>query len=128
MQTCLVMLAFCLGNYVLPDGAADHGVPMTMAFVALCFIQLFHSFNLRSQGDSILNRNLFSNKYLNLSALLGVALTLAVVLIPALNGIFHTASLTWIEWLISVGVSFAIVPLVELQKFIQKVIMKAKSN
>ncbi|MGN0814455.1 MAG: calcium-translocating P-type ATPase, PMCA-type [Candidatus Coproplasma sp.] len=127
MQTCLVMLAFCLGNYVLPDGAADHGVPMTMAFVSLCFIQLFHSFNLRSQGDSILNRDLFSNKYLNLSALLGVALTLAVILIPALSGIFRTASLTWVEWLISVGVAFAIIPLVELQKFIQKRIKKIKS-
>lgn len=128
IQTALVMLSFCLGNYVLPDGAANHGVPMTMAFVSLCFIQLFHSFNLRSQSDSILNRELLSNKYLNLSALLGIALTLLVVLVPALNGVFHTAPLNWVEWLISVGVAFAIVPLVELQKLIQKLAKRNKIN
>lgn len=122
MQTLLVMTAFCVGNYVLPDGAANHGVPMTMAFVSLCFIQLFHSFNLRSQRDSVLNRRLFGNAYLNLSALLGVALTLLVVLVPALNGVFRTASLSWEEWLISVGVAAAIIPLAEVQKLFQRLI------
>ncbi|MGN0817511.1 MAG: cation-translocating P-type ATPase [Candidatus Coproplasma sp.] len=124
MQTCLVMFAFCMGNYVLPDGSADHDVPMTMAFVSLCFIQLFHSFNLRSQSASVLNRSLFSNRYLNLSALFGVVLTLAAALVPAMNSIFHTASLNWVEWLISIGAATAIIPLVEMQKLIRKLIKK----
>lgn len=126
MQTALVMLAFCLGNYVLSDGVANHEVAMTMAFVSLCFIQLFHSYNLRSQRNSVLNGKLFGNKYLNLSALLGIALTLVVVLVPFFNDIFHTAQLTWLEWLISVGVSLAILPLVELQKLIEKAVTRKK--
>lgn len=128
MQTALVMLSFCLGCYVLPDGVDNHAVGMTMAFVSLCFIQLFHSFNLRSQRESILNKKLFSNKYLNLSALLGVALTVAVVLIPGMDVVFRTTPLSGWEWLISIGVAAAIIPVVELQKLIERLILKRKNK
>lgn len=126
LQTALVLTAYLIGDYVLPDGAANHNVPMTMAFVSLCFIQLFHAFNLRSQRNSVLNRRIFSNRYLDLSALVGIALTLTVVLVPALNTVFHTAQLSPTEWLVSVGVAVAVIPLVELQKVIEKFIRKAK--
>jgi len=128
MQTALVFTAFLIGNYVLADGAANHAVAMTMAFVSLCFIQLFHSFNLRSQQSSILNRRILSNKYLDISALAGVALTLLVVLVPGLNTIFKTAPLSWYEWLISIGVAVAIIPLVELQKVIIKAINRKRAK
>ncbi len=128
LQTALVMLSFLLGSYVLPDGTADHGVAMTMAFVSLCFIQLFHAYNLRSQKNSILNKNLFSNKFMNLSLIAGVALTLAVVLIPGVNTAFGVSSLSIVEWLIAVGVALAIVPIVELQKLIQRHIAKKKNS
>lgn len=127
-QTALVLAAYLIGDYLLPDGAANHSVPMTMAFVSLCLIQLFHAFNLHSQRDSVLNRHLFGNRYLNLSALVGVALTLTVVLIPALNPVFRTAQLNWIEWLVTLGVSFAIVPIVELQKFIERRIKNSQTH
>lgn len=128
MQTALVMLSFLLGHYVLSDGVLNHSIGTTMAFVSLCFIQLFHSFNLRSQRNSVLNKKLFSNKYLNLSALLGFALTVAVVLIPGMDKIFHTAWLNGWEWLIAIGVAVAIIPLVELQKFIERTIGRAKKR
>lgn len=120
MQTALVMLSFCLGYFVL--GSKQEA--STMAFVSLCLIQLFHSFNLRSQRHSVLNKNLFSNKYLNLSALLGIALTVAVVLIPGVNNVFQTVPLDGYEWLVAIGVSVAIIPLVELQKLIERKIAK----
>ncbi len=127
-QTGLVMTAFCIGNYVLADGISHHDVPMTMAFVSLCFIQLFHSFNLRSQKRSIINRGIFSNIYLDLSALAGIGLTLLVVLVPWFNTIFHTAPLDWTEWLISAGVALAIIPLVEAQKLITRLLSKHKKE
>ena len=126
-QTALVMLAFCLVKYVPAFGASNEAA-MTSAFVCLCFIQLVHSFNLRSQKNSIFTRNIFSNKWLDLSALLGVALTLPVVLIPALNGIFHTVPLSWQQWLLTVGVALAIVPIVELQKLIERAIARSKKK
>lgn len=120
MQTALVMLSFCLGYFVM--GSKQEA--STMAFVSLCIIQLFHSFNLRSQRHSVLNKNLFKNKYLNLSALLGIALTVGVVLIPGVNTVFEAVPLDIYEWLVALGVSVAIVPLVELQKLIERKIAK----
>lgn len=124
MQAALVMLSFCLGYFVL--GSTTEA--STMAFVSLCFIQLFHSFNLRSQRHSVLNKKFFNNKFLDLSALLGVALTVAVVLIPGVNTVFRTAPLNGWEWLVAVGVAVAIIPLVELQKLIEGAATRKKSK
>ncbi len=128
IQTALVMTSFCIGKYVLADGVSHPAVPMTMAFVSLCFIQLFHSFNLRSQRNTIFTRKLFCNKYLDLSALLGVALTLFVALVPFCHKIFGTAPLNAVEWLISVGVAAAVVPAVEFQKLICRLAVKKKNK
>ncbi len=125
-QTGLVMTAFCIGNYVLATGAR-HAEAMTMAFIALSMIQLFHSYNMRSSKNSILNKKMFSNKYLNISFLIGALLTILVVVVPPFQVVFDTVSITWQEWLISIGVAFAIVPLVEIQKAIEKAI-KSKTG
>ncbi len=128
MQTALVMLSFCLGSFVLADGVVNHNVAVTMAFVSLCIIQLFHSFNLKSQSHSVLNRKVFNNKWLNLSFIAGVVLILPLILIPALNPIFGTAPLTLVEWVISIGCGVLIIPFVELQKVIENAIDKKKRN
>ena len=133
MQTALVMLSYLLGQYVLTDGVQHHAEPMTMAFISLCFIQLFHAFNLRSQRNSVLNKNFFSNKPLNLSALIGVALTLFVVLTPGVKTVFiegadNSFMLSWVEWLVSIAVAVAIIPLVEIQKLIEKKLAQKKGK
>ena len=130
MQTALVMTSYLLGQYVL--GVSHHEEAMAMAFISLCFIQLFHAYNLRSQRNSILNKDVFSNKFLNISLLVGVALTLFVVLTPGVNEVFldlegaaaETFHLSWQEWLVAVGVAVAIVPFVEVQKLIEKKLIK----
>ena len=124
MQTALVMFTFCMGHYVLPDGVANDSVGMTMAFVTLCMIQLFHSFNLRSEHGSVFGKKMFANEWLNLSFLAGVILTLVVVLFPPLRSIFDTVALNGTEWIISLGTAFMIIPFVEIQKLIQNAIAK----
>ncbi|MGN0806000.1 MAG: calcium-translocating P-type ATPase, PMCA-type [Candidatus Coproplasma sp.] len=124
IQAALVMTSFCLGYFVMGSTAEAS----TMAFVSLCFIQLFHSFNLRSQRHSVLNGKLFSNRYLNLSALLGIVLTVAVVVIPGVNTVFRTAPLNVWEWLVAVGVSIAVIPVVELQKLIERAAARRKKS
>ena len=131
--TALVMLSYLLGQYVITDGVEHHAEPMTMAFISLCFIQLFHAFNLRSQRNSVLNSKFFSNKPLNLSALVGIALTLFVVLTPGVKTIFiedagNDFMLSWVEWLVSVGVAVAIIPLVEMQKLIERLIARKRKG
>ena len=125
MQTGLVMAAFCIGNYVLADGVANHAVAETMAFVTLCFIQLFHSYNLRSQTHSLFKGNPFSNKFLDLSFLVGAFLIVICVAIPAIGEtLFDAAALNIGEWAISIGLAFAVVPMVEIQKLIERAVEK----
>lgn len=116
MQTALVMLAYCLGDYV----CGTHEEAMTMAFITLCFIQLFHSYNMRSETHSILNKKLFSNRWLNYSFIIGVALVLVVTLIPPIADLFACKQLSILEWGISIICSALIIPFVEIQKAIER--------
>ena len=126
IQTGLVMLSFCLGHYVLD--ASNEYVGMTMAFISLCIIQLFHSYNLKRQDNSIFHKDVFDNKWLNISFIVGAGLVLLITLIPAFHGIFDIASLNAAEWFIALGCAFAVIPLVEIKKLIEKLIAKAKKN
>ncbi|MDD3831633.1 MAG: calcium-translocating P-type ATPase, PMCA-type [Clostridia bacterium] len=120
MQTALVMAVFCIGEYVLDTGSQHESIAMTMAFVSLCFIQLFHAYNLRSQRNSLFSNKLFNNRTLNLSFIIGTVLVVTVTLIPAVINIFDGTTLTLTQWAISVGMSLLIIPLVELQKAIER--------
>lgn len=130
MQTALVMLAFCIGTYVMPEIGTNHAQGMTMAFIALAFIQLFHAYNMRSQTHSIFNKNLFKNKMMNISFLVGTALIVLVVYIDPLTGadIFGTVAISWEDWLISLACAFGIVPIVELQKLIERKVEENKNK
>lgn len=131
MQTALVLLAFCFGTYVLEvsHGSVDHKEGMTMAFVTLSFIQLFHAYNMRSQTHTIFNKKLFKNKMMNIAFIVGALLMIFAVYIDFWTGveIFGTAMMTWQDWIISIACSLAIIPLVELQKIIEEAVRKRKA-
>ena len=129
IQTGLVMAAFFIGTNIFEamDGAR-HEEAMTMAFVSLALIQLFHSFSMRSQDHSILNRKLFANKYINLSFLIGVALTVFIVVVPGVNTAFGTVMINGVEWAISIAVAFAVIPCVEIYKLIVRIIQRQKAK
>ena len=124
MQSALVMLSFSLGHYVLPDRAIP-AVGMTMAFVSLCLIQLFHSFNLKKRESSIFHKDIFKNVWLDISFVVGVALMLLVALVPPIAEVFGIAPLNAAEWGIAIGCAVLIVPLVEAQKIIEEIAERA---
>ena len=126
-QTILTMLSFCIGGYLLPEGVMNHSVAMTMAFLTLALIQLFHAYNTRSQTHSLFASNPFKNGKMNLAVLAGVALT-AITFIPAFQAFFGTTALTWAEFGIAVGCAFAIIPIVEIQKLIEYHVKKKKNK
>lgn len=129
IQTALVMTAFFIGTNIFEavDGAR-HEEAMTMAFVSLALIQLFHAYSMRSQDHSILNRKLFANKYINLSFIIGVALTVFIVVVPRVNTVFGTVMLNGVEWAISIAVAVAVIPCVEIYKLIVRIIQRQKAK
>ena len=82
-----VMTAFYLG---CRTGTAE---AMTMAFATLTLARLFHGFNCR-ENRSILRMGLSGNPASLAAFSVGVLLLLAVLLIPALHGLFLVADLT----------------------------------
>lgn len=109
-----------LGTYALGLRMFTPEVAVTMAFVTLGLIQLFHSFNVRSSTKSIFQIGPFSNKYLVGAAVISGFLQVVVVLVPQLNPVFRVTPLTPAQWLITLIASFLIIPIVELVKLIQR--------
>lgn len=111
---------FALTYPVHTTDAAIHADALTMAFVTLGLIQLFHAFNSKSIYQSLFTIKPFSNKAFNWSIAIAAALMAVTVLVPGLNGIFHVTELDWHQWLLVLGSSFAIIPIVELVKLFQR--------
>ena len=99
------------GNYEL-----IHNDALTMAFITLGMLQLFHAFNVKSVEKSLFTVGFFKNKMFNLSILVSGALLAVVVLVPGLNDAFKVSHLDTIQWLIVLGASFSIIPIVEIIK------------
>jgi len=128
MQAAICLAVYCVADFAMPRAVADHSVTMTMTFVTICFVQLFHSFNLRASTDSLFRTNPFSNRLLDLGLLLGAFLVVMVIVVPPLRTVFETQSLTAAEWGVSLAFAFAIIPMVEIQKLIERIIAKRRQS
>ena len=99
---------------------AIHADALTMAFATLGLMQLFHAFNVKSIHQSLFKVGAFRNKAFNWAILLSFALMLVIFIVPGLNDIFRVAHLDLYQWGIVLGASFAIIPVVEIVKAIQR--------
>ncbi len=99
-------------------------VGMTMAFLTLSMVEMFHSLNMRSQRGSIFTLK-GQNKWLWAS--LGVALLLTFLVIETpLAQAFDFAELDVAHYLISMGLAILIIPIVEAEKAVMRAIDKGK--
>lgn len=104
------LLAFSIGNRLY-----SVEVGRTMAFLTLGILELVHSFNIKSE-ESIFKIGVFENKYLIGALVLGVILQVIVVVVSPLAQIFSLVPLTGIQWLYTVLIAVAPIPIVEIQK------------
>jgi Ca2+-transporting ATPase len=89
---------------------------MTMTFVSLVLIQFFKAYNFRSDRLSLLHRP-FANKWLNRAVLWELVLLALVIYMPILQKPFSTFSLSLVDWLIIIGLSLTVSPVLELAKW-----------
>jgi Ca2+-transporting ATPase len=88
----------------------------TMVFTALAFCQMYHVLAIRSESESTFTLGLFSNRPLVGAVALTVALQLALIYVPALNPIFNTHPLTWVELAVSTLAPALVFVAVEIEK------------
>ena len=103
-----------------------HEVGTTMAFLTLCLVQLFHSFNARSLTASLFGRGFFRNKMIFIAFFVGAALTVGLACLPITHDIFSLQWLSGMQWLTVILCSFSIVPAVEIVKLVMRIIERKK--
>ena len=116
----LTLAAFFIGLSSSKEAAS------TMAFCTLTFAQMLHSLNVRSLDKSIFTIGLLSNRLIIYASAISIILTFAIVQIPGVNGVFRLTALNGLQWFQVFLLSSAIVPAVELIKYVMKRVSKGK--
>jgi len=88
----------------------------TMIFVTVIFGELFRTYSARSESKYIWQSNPFSNRFVNLSVIVSIALLLLLINVPFLAEIFKIEHLTAIEYVIAIGLSLVPMLFGELTK------------
>lgn len=83
-----------IGNYKLL-----HGDALTMAFLTLGLIQLFHAFNSKFITKSIFCKDTLKNKWFNLAIIVS-AIIMSAVEIPGLTSLFKVTELNITQWFV----------------------------
>ena len=105
------------------SGEKDSGAAaMTMAFAVLGMSQIFHCFNSKLEG-TLISKQLFSNGFLNFSAVITLFIIIFLVLTPA-GYVFGMTTLTFGRFMLSLLFSFLIIPLSETIKLVKRIVLK----
>ncbi|MDR1734497.1 MAG: cation-translocating P-type ATPase [Oscillospiraceae bacterium] len=114
----------------IPEGINAHG--MILAFLVMNMAEIFHSFNMRSQRGSLFVMTAKSgmNWWMVGSLVIAFALTCAVLFIPPLRVVFFGPEtiVDAQEFGVGMALAFAVIPIVEVVKFFQRLAAKAKKS
>lgn len=129
--TLLVLASFFAGVYfdmgyidiadMIAGNADAEGV--TMAFITLSMVEIFHSFNMRSRRASIFSMKR-QNKWLWGAAALALVLTVVPVEVDFLAEVFGFMPLPVHALLTALGLAFLIIPIMEVYKAIMRKVEK----
>ena len=123
LVTALTILSYWVGNFFetgvfsIPSGVSEHG--MTMAFLTMSMCEIFHSFNLRSQRNSVFR--LHGQNPVLWAAMIGsLILTTAVLEVPFLANAFGFTPVGAVEYGVALCLAILVIPVVEAVKLFQR--------
>ena len=122
----ITLLSYFCGHFFesgVWEWTAESADGMTMAFLTMSMMEIFHAFNMRS-----LKKSVFTVKKQNFwlwgAMLLSLLLTTAVIYIPFLKDAFSFTSISLFEYGFALALALTIIPFVELTKCISFLIHK----
>jgi P-type Ca2+ transporter type 2C len=120
-KTLIIIPLFAYYVYLDPAGKGDPAQVLieaqTMVFLTLVMAELVNAFNCRSDYHSLFTVGIFPNRFLLAAVLISFGMMVAVIQWDPLARLFHTAPLRGIDWLIALGLSLTLVPVVETAKW-----------
>ncbi|XKU94781.1 calcium-translocating P-type ATPase, PMCA-type [Lactobacillus acidophilus] len=122
LEGILVLGAYQIGLHVGPhvdNPTMQHGDALTMAFLTLGLIQLFHAINSKYIHQSIFSKHTFANKWFN-GAIIIAALIMSAVELPFMTKFFDVTELDGAQWLVVLIAGICMILIVEIVKFFQR--------
>ncbi len=117
----LTLVSYFVGHYI-ESGVfeiTNSNDGTTMAFLTMSMAEIFHSFNVRSRKNSIFSLN-SKNMYMLGSMIMSFILTILVIYVPALSGLFGFESISLFEYTVSLLIAISVIPIVEIVKVIER--------
>lgn len=129
LVTALVMLSYAVGHFMETGTWAFVNSPdgMTMAFLTLSMVEIFHALNMRSRRGSIFALKTH-NGFLYGAMIVSLVLTTLVIEVPFLARAFAFTPISFAEYAIAQGLAALIIPIMELVKAIQRRFERADSK
>ena len=121
----ITIIAYVVGHYIESGiwEVVNSKDGMTMAFLTMSMAEIFHSFNLRSRTQSIFTiKN--QNKFLWAAMIISLFLTTFVIYTPVISVAFGFEKISLVEYIVSLGLSFTVISIVEVVKYIKREINK----
>ena len=117
LQSLIIGVA-SLGAYMI---GLEHSIETarTMTFAVMIFSQFTMIFSIRA-GRQWFTHRFFTNRWLWLTIALVVALTLIVMLVPAMQGLFKITALSTSQWWMVVGLSVGVLIVSEAFKLLTR--------
>ena len=131
-MACLILASFFIGDYlekgfldfadIQANGSADG---MTMAFLTCNFVEMFHAVSMRTQRGALLKMKTI-NWWLIGALALTIVLTCGVIYLPFFTNLFGFTAVSFKEFMISFGLAFLVIPVLEIVKWCFRLAAKNK--
>ncbi|TFF97751.1 MAG: cation-transporting P-type ATPase [Promethearchaeota archaeon] len=100
--TFTVLGSFAIALYVLNVEVVR---AVTISFLTLAFVQLWHVLNMRNHGTALIRNEITRNKYIWGAIVLSIILVLMTVYLPGLNVVLKTVDPQLEGWILIIGMS-----------------------
>jgi Ca2+-transporting ATPase len=118
----IAQAAVIISVYLIGLNMFDDIIARSMAFYAFNIIQFFYIVSARTE-NYVFKSNIFKNKWILCSILLGLTFLLITALTP-LHEVIHLVQFNYIGWLICIGLPSIILPISELYKLVYRKMYK----
>lgn len=120
----LFMTAVTIGVFAIALNIWGNEAATTMTFMTISFLELFQSFNIRSERQSAF-KHFFSNKILLITVAVGVILNVLLCVSP-LSVAFGLVKLNAVQWVTVFAVALSILPFGEIFKLVLRLVTRRK--
>lgn len=111
----MYMTAVTVGAFAVSLKLFGNEIATAITFLTISFLELFQSFNIRSEKKSAFKSGFFSNKVLLVTVAAGILINVILAVSP-LAPFFGLVNMKLKHWLIVFGLSLSVIPVGELYK------------